>query len=149
MVERRRKFGCTRVRQHRRESRTKRIERPIDDRTVRVHPALVESDLVVTVGAAETVSHGGAAALVIPLLGVRQLYRTTLELTKVTEELLDLMVAAIEARKRAGVNRLVGCGRSGPGHWPPRSGSTRWCTGRSPPTTPRTWSRIAAARGPG
>jgi HD-GYP domain-containing protein (c-di-GMP phosphodiesterase class II) len=41
---------------------------------------------------------GGAAALVIPLLGVRQLYRTTLELSKVTEELLDLMVAAIEAR---------------------------------------------------
>jgi HD-GYP domain-containing protein (c-di-GMP phosphodiesterase class II) len=41
---------------------------------------------------------GGAAALVFPMLGVRQLYRTTLELTKVTEELLDLMVAAIEAR---------------------------------------------------
>jgi HD-GYP domain-containing protein (c-di-GMP phosphodiesterase class II) len=41
---------------------------------------------------------GGAAALIIPLLGVRQLYRTTVELTKVTEELLDLMVAAIEAR---------------------------------------------------
>ena len=41
---------------------------------------------------------GGAAALVIPLLGVRQLYRTKVELTKVTEELLDLMVAAIEAR---------------------------------------------------
>ena len=41
---------------------------------------------------------GGAAALVIPLLGVRQLYRTTVELTKVTEEMLDLMVAAIEAR---------------------------------------------------
>jgi HD-GYP domain-containing protein (c-di-GMP phosphodiesterase class II) len=41
---------------------------------------------------------GGAAALVIPLLGVRQLYRSTVELTKVTEELLDLMVAAIEAR---------------------------------------------------
>jgi len=41
---------------------------------------------------------GGAAALVIPLLGVRQLYRNTVELTKVTEELLDLMVAAIEAR---------------------------------------------------
>jgi HD-GYP domain-containing protein (c-di-GMP phosphodiesterase class II) len=40
----------------------------------------------------------GAAALAIPLLGVRQLFRTTLELTKVTEELLDLMVAAIEAR---------------------------------------------------
>jgi putative nucleotidyltransferase with HDIG domain len=32
------------------------------------------------------------------LLGVRQLFRTTVELTKVTEELLDLMVAAIEAR---------------------------------------------------
>jgi hypothetical protein len=28
---------------------------------------------------------GGAAALVIPLLGVRQLYRTKVELTKVTE----------------------------------------------------------------
>jgi len=41
---------------------------------------------------------GGAAALVIPMLGVRQLYRTTVELTRVTEELLDLMVAAIEAR---------------------------------------------------
>ena len=41
---------------------------------------------------------GGAAALVIPLLGVMQLYRNTVELTKVTEELLDLMVAAIEAR---------------------------------------------------
>ena len=40
----------------------------------------------------------GAAALAIPLLGVRQLFRTTVELTKVTEELLDLMVAAIEAR---------------------------------------------------
>lgn len=40
----------------------------------------------------------GAAGLAIPLVGVRQLYRTTLELTKVTEELLDLMVAAIEAR---------------------------------------------------
>jgi len=40
----------------------------------------------------------GAAGLAIPLLGVRQLFRTTVELTKVTEELLDLMVAAIEAR---------------------------------------------------
>lgn len=40
----------------------------------------------------------GAAALIVPMLGVRQLYRTTVELTKVTEELLDLMVAAIEAR---------------------------------------------------
>ena len=40
----------------------------------------------------------GAIGLAIPLLGVRQLFRTTVELTKVTEELLDLMVAAIEAR---------------------------------------------------
>jgi HD-GYP domain-containing protein (c-di-GMP phosphodiesterase class II) len=40
----------------------------------------------------------GAAGLVIPLLAIRQLYRTTTELTRVTEELLDLMVAAIEAR---------------------------------------------------
>src|SRR5688572_22738901 len=40
----------------------------------------------------------GAVGFAIPLLGVRQLYRNTVELTKVTEELLDLMVAAIEAR---------------------------------------------------
>lgn len=40
----------------------------------------------------------GTAGMVFPLLAVRQLYRTTTELTRVTEELLDLMVAAIEAR---------------------------------------------------
>lgn len=40
----------------------------------------------------------GTAGMVLPLLAVRQLYRTTLELSSVTEELLDLMVAAIEAR---------------------------------------------------
>ncbi|MEW5916570.1 MAG: HD-GYP domain-containing protein [Gemmatimonadota bacterium] len=40
----------------------------------------------------------GTAGMVLPLLAVRQLYRTTTELTQVTEELLDLMVAAIEAR---------------------------------------------------
>lgn len=40
----------------------------------------------------------GTAGMVLPLLAVRQLYRTTTELTSVTEELLDLMVAAIEAR---------------------------------------------------
>jgi putative nucleotidyltransferase with HDIG domain len=40
----------------------------------------------------------GTAGLIVPMLAVRQLYRTTVELTKVTEELLDLMVAAIEAR---------------------------------------------------
>ncbi len=40
----------------------------------------------------------GTIGMAIPLIAVRQLYRTTLELTRVTEELLDLMVAAIEAR---------------------------------------------------
>jgi putative nucleotidyltransferase with HDIG domain len=39
-----------------------------------------------------------AAALAIPLLGVRQLYRATLELRKNNQELLELMVKAIEAR---------------------------------------------------
>lgn len=42
----------------------------------------------------------GTAGMVLPLLAVRQLYRTTTELTSVTEELLDLMVAAIEARDK-------------------------------------------------
>lgn len=40
----------------------------------------------------------GTAGMAIPLIAVRQLLRTTAELTGVTEELLDLMVAAIEAR---------------------------------------------------
>lgn len=40
----------------------------------------------------------GTAGMIVPMLAVRQLYRTTMELTNVTEELLDLMVAAIEAR---------------------------------------------------
>jgi putative nucleotidyltransferase with HDIG domain len=40
----------------------------------------------------------GAAWMALPILALRQLSRTTIELTKVTEELLDLMVAAIEAR---------------------------------------------------
>lgn len=40
----------------------------------------------------------GTVGMVLPLVMVRQLLRTTIELTKVTEELLDLMVAAIEAR---------------------------------------------------
>jgi putative nucleotidyltransferase with HDIG domain len=40
----------------------------------------------------------GTAGMVIPLVAVRQLFKTTTELTNVTEELLDLMVAAIEAR---------------------------------------------------
>jgi putative nucleotidyltransferase with HDIG domain len=40
----------------------------------------------------------GTAGMAVPIIAVRQLYRTTVELTTVTEELLDLMVAAIEAR---------------------------------------------------
>jgi HD-GYP domain-containing protein (c-di-GMP phosphodiesterase class II) len=40
----------------------------------------------------------GTAGMVVPIVLVRQLYRTTVELTTVTEELLELMVAAIEAR---------------------------------------------------
>lgn len=40
----------------------------------------------------------GTAGMAIPIYLVRQLYRTTVELTTVTEELLELMVAAIEAR---------------------------------------------------
>lgn len=40
----------------------------------------------------------GAAGMAVPMIAVRQLLRTTAELTGVTEELLDLMVAAIEAR---------------------------------------------------
>jgi HD-GYP domain-containing protein (c-di-GMP phosphodiesterase class II) len=40
----------------------------------------------------------GTAGMAIPIVAVRQLYRTTVELSTVTEELLDLMVAAIEAR---------------------------------------------------
>jgi putative nucleotidyltransferase with HDIG domain len=40
----------------------------------------------------------GTAGMAIPIILVRQLYRTTVELTTVTEELLELMVAAIEAR---------------------------------------------------
>jgi hypothetical protein len=40
----------------------------------------------------------GAVCLAIPLLGVRQLYSTTAKLEQVNEELLQLMVKAIEAR---------------------------------------------------
>lgn len=40
----------------------------------------------------------GATALCIPLLGVRQLYRTNSQLEQVNQELLELMVKAIEAR---------------------------------------------------
>src|SRR4029453_18412948 len=39
------------------------VEIPHADRPLRVHPALVETDLVVPVTAAETVLHGGPAAL--------------------------------------------------------------------------------------
>lgn len=40
----------------------------------------------------------GAIVMLLPIAVVRQLMRTAAELTNVTEELLDLMVAAIEAR---------------------------------------------------
>lgn len=40
----------------------------------------------------------GTAGMAVPIILVRQLHRTTIELTTVTEELLELMVAAIEAR---------------------------------------------------
>lgn len=39
-----------------------------------------------------------SAALALPMLGVRQLYKTNVALQKINEELLQLMVAAIEAR---------------------------------------------------
>lgn len=45
-----------------------------------------------------TAGPAGAAALCIPLLGVRQLYRTNSQLEQVNRELLELMVKAIEAR---------------------------------------------------
>lgn len=41
---------------------------------------------------------GIAAAFALPLLGVRQLYKSNFALQKINEELLQLMVAAIEAR---------------------------------------------------
>lgn len=40
----------------------------------------------------------GALGLALPLLGVRQLYKTNWQLEKINHELLELMVAAIEAR---------------------------------------------------
>ena len=41
---------------------------------------------------------GWSAILALPMLGIRQLYRTVFELQKINEELLQLMVASIEAR---------------------------------------------------
>lgn len=41
---------------------------------------------------------GWSAILALPMLGMRQLYRTVFALQKVNEELLQLMVASIEAR---------------------------------------------------
>jgi putative nucleotidyltransferase with HDIG domain len=40
----------------------------------------------------------GAMGMIIPILAVSQLSKTTIQLTRVTEELLDLMVATVEAR---------------------------------------------------
>jgi putative nucleotidyltransferase with HDIG domain len=69
--------------------------------TLRPMPVLVGLQVVIAFYLAWLASHLGwlgAAGMVLPLLAVRQLSRTTIELTRVTEELLDLMVAAIEAR---------------------------------------------------
>jgi hypothetical protein len=41
---------------------------------------------------------GWSICLAVPMLGLRQLYKTNFELEKINEELLQLMVAAIEAR---------------------------------------------------
>lgn len=41
---------------------------------------------------------GWSAILALPMLGIRQLYRTVFALQKINEELLQLMVASIEAR---------------------------------------------------
>jgi HD-GYP domain-containing protein (c-di-GMP phosphodiesterase class II) len=46
----------------------------------------------------ERIGAWGAIGLALPLLGVRQLYKTTLQLGQVSEELLHFMVKAIEAR---------------------------------------------------
>jgi HD-GYP domain-containing protein (c-di-GMP phosphodiesterase class II) len=40
----------------------------------------------------------GAAAIALPMLGVRQLYLMTFQLARTTQELLELMVSALEAR---------------------------------------------------
>jgi hypothetical protein len=40
----------------------------------------------------------GALAVFLPILGIRQLYKTNRELSRLNEELLQLMVKAIEAR---------------------------------------------------
>jgi hypothetical protein len=45
-----------------------------------------------------TLGMGWLLAIVMPLLGLRQMYKVNAELEKSTEELLQLMVAAIEAR---------------------------------------------------
>lgn len=52
-------------------------------------------------GLAWMVVHGGlvaAGAITLPMLGVRQLYQTTFQLVRTTQEFLELMVSAIEAR---------------------------------------------------
>ena len=63
-------------------------------------PTLVVSIVVAFYLAWLSVNLGivGTAGMAIPIIAVRQLYRTTVELATVTQELLELMVAAIEAR---------------------------------------------------
>lgn len=69
--------------------------------SLRVLPLLVPFQVLIAIYLAWLASNLGwlgTAGMVLPLIMVRQLSRTTIQLTKVTEELLDLMVAAIEAR---------------------------------------------------
>lgn len=70
------------------------------DNTARTLPYDLLSLPVVFVFAWVYVNYGatGVALLAVPMLGVRQLYLTNWQLEKTNQELLELMVAAIEAR---------------------------------------------------
>lgn len=72
----------------------------LDDRLARVHPALVDTDIIVTVGAAETVLHGGPTALVDACAaGVIRSARTT-SLLEPTGAPAWLLATALEAQLR-------------------------------------------------
>jgi HD-GYP domain-containing protein (c-di-GMP phosphodiesterase class II) len=67
-------------------------------RTVVVYSMLSSPIVVVLAFFYLRIGPWGAIVFALPLLGVRQLHKTTLELGRVSEELLQLMVKAIEAR---------------------------------------------------
>lgn len=72
------------------------------DHSTRVHPALVETDLIVTVGAAESVLHGGATALVDATVpGTMRAARTTSLLEAKGAAALQLGAALEEKLGRA------------------------------------------------